>query len=55
MKTTAQVGTTLVLLITTVCFSATVSSQGIPQSMALFQENCAVCHGENLEGAALGP
>lgn len=32
-------------------------AQGLPgvvDSVALFQENCAVCHGENLEGAALG-
>ncbi len=27
---------------------------GVTNSMVLFQENCAVCHGENLEGAAQG-
>jgi aldose sugar dehydrogenase len=27
---------------------------GIPGSIAMYQENCAVCHGENLEGAAQG-
>ena len=29
-------------------------AQGIVDSMAMYQENCAVCHGENLEGAPLG-
>ncbi len=27
---------------------------GVGQSMQAFQANCAVCHGENMEGAALG-
>ncbi len=27
---------------------------GVTNSMVLLQENCAVCHGENLEGAAQG-
>ena len=27
---------------------------GVTASMVMFQENCAVCHGENLEGAAQG-
>jgi len=27
---------------------------GVTASMGLFQENCAVCHGENLEGAPQG-
>ena len=27
---------------------------GVTNSMVLFQENCAVCHGENLEGAPQG-
>ncbi|MFK7865642.1 MAG: PQQ-dependent sugar dehydrogenase [Pseudohongiellaceae bacterium] len=27
---------------------------GVDGSVALFQENCSVCHGESLEGAALG-
>jgi len=28
---------------------------GITESRLMFQDNCAVCHGENLEGAAQGP
>ena len=27
---------------------------GVTNSREMFQENCAVCHGENLEGAAQG-
>ena len=27
---------------------------GVTDSIVLFQENCAVCHGENLEGAPQG-
>jgi len=29
-------------------------AQGVPESIALFQENCAVCHGTSLEGAPQG-
>ena len=28
--------------------------QGVEESIELYQENCAVCHGENLQGAAQG-
>lgn len=39
-------------------FSASLSTgqelPGVVDSIALFQENCAVCHGENLEGAPQG-
>lgn len=29
-------------------------AQGVPESIALFEQNCAVCHGENLQGTAQG-
>ena len=32
-----------------------VAYSGITESRLLFQDNCAVCHGENLEGAPQGP
>ena len=32
-----------------------VAYSGITESRMMFQENCAVCHGENLEGAPQGP
>lgn len=32
-----------------------VAYSGITESRMTFQENCAVCHGENLEGAPQGP
>ena len=34
--------------------SSFTQAQGVPDSIALFQENCAVCHGESLEGAPQG-
>jgi glucose/arabinose dehydrogenase len=32
-----------------------IAYSGITESRLMFQDNCAVCHGENLEGAAQGP
>ena len=32
-----------------------IAYSGITQSRMMFQENCAVCHGENLDGASQGP
>lgn len=34
--------------------SAWAQLPGVAESIELYQTNCAVCHGENLEGAALG-
>ncbi len=35
-------------------FASAQGATGIAASAAMYQENCAVCHGENLEGSALG-
>ncbi len=37
-------------------FSSVSSAQlsGVEQSMQIFEENCTVCHGDNLEGTAIG-
>ena len=35
-------------------FAQAEAYSGVTNSMVLFQENCAVCHGENLEGAPQG-
>lgn len=46
------------LALATLCLLASFTSHaqlgGIAESIELYQTNCAVCHGENLEGAALG-
>jgi len=36
-------------------FAQAAAYSGVTNSRVMFQENCAVCHGENLEGAAQGP
>jgi len=40
--------------LTTAAFGQAQAYSGVIESMLRFQENCAVCHGENLEGAAQG-
>ena len=35
-------------------FAQAAAYSGVTNSMVMFQENCAVCHGENLEGAPQG-
>ena len=42
------------LIITATVFAQADAYFGVTDSMMLFLENCAVCHGENLEGAAQG-
>jgi glucose/arabinose dehydrogenase len=42
------------LFLTTAAFGQAEAYSGVIESMLRFQENCAVCHGENLEGAAQG-
>lgn len=45
----------LLLLGASLITSSTLAQlQGVVESIALYQSNCAVCHGENLEGAAQG-
>ena len=42
--------------LTSLLLSASTSAQlsGVGQSMQIFEENCTVCHGDNLEGTAIG-
>ncbi|MCH2347704.1 MAG: PQQ-dependent sugar dehydrogenase, partial [Pseudomonadales bacterium] len=42
------------LIITAAAFAQADAYSGVTDSMVSFLENCAVCHGENLEGAAQG-
>jgi glucose/arabinose dehydrogenase len=42
------------LLIIPTALGQAVAYSGVTDSMVLFQENCAVCHGENLEGTPQG-
>ena len=35
-------------------FAQAEAYSGVTSSMLLFQEHCAVCHGDNLEGASQG-
>ncbi|HIE94523.1 MAG TPA: cytochrome c, partial [Acidobacteria bacterium] len=44
----------IVLINAPAAFAQAEAYSGVISSMELFQENCAVCHGENLEGAAQG-
>ena len=44
----------IVLIKAPAAFAQAEAYSGIINSQELFQENCAVCHGENLEGAAQG-
>tara|TARA_B100000959_G_scaffold142223_1_gene149278 strand:- start:3524 stop:5068 length:1545 start_codon:yes stop_codon:yes gene_type:complete len=43
-----------ILIIPVTAFSQAEAYSGVTASMRMFQDNCAVCHGENLEGAAQG-
>jgi len=43
------------LLTAPAAFAQAEAYSGVTSSMVLFQENCAVCHGENMEGAPQGP
>lgn len=45
----------IVLITAPVAFAQAEAYSGVIDSMVLFQDNCAVCHGENLDGAAQGP
>ena len=42
------------LMVAPAAFAQAQAYSGVTDSIALFQENCAVCHGENLEGAPQG-
>ena len=44
----------MALFITPAAYGQAEAYSGVTDSMLLFQQNCAVCHGENLEGAAQG-
>ena len=41
----------IALIEASAAFAQAEAYSGVTNSMVLFQENCAVCHGENLEGA----
>ncbi|MDP6536770.1 MAG: PQQ-dependent sugar dehydrogenase [Gammaproteobacteria bacterium] len=43
-----------ILIIPVNAFPQAEAYSGVTDSMRMFQDNCAVCHGENLEGAAQG-
>ena len=45
---------TTTLIVAPDAFAQAQAYSGVTDSIALFQENCAVCHGENLEGAPQG-
>ena len=42
------------LVVAPTAFAQAQAHSGVTDSIALFQENCTVCHGENLEGAPQG-
>ena len=44
----------IALIEASAAFAQAEAYSGVTNSMVLFQENCAVCHGENLEGAPQG-
>ncbi len=44
----------MTLIAAPAAFAQAQAYSGVTESIALFQENCTVCHGENLEGAPQG-
>jgi glucose/arabinose dehydrogenase len=53
-STLALVALAIALVTPATAFGQAEAYSGVTDSMVLFQEHCAVCHGENLEGAAQG-
>nr|MCS5658891.1 cytochrome c [Dehalococcoidia bacterium] len=54
LKAISILGIPFSLIITANAFAQADAYSGVTDSMVLFVENCAVCHGENLEGAVQG-
>ena len=54
LTTIPILGIPFTLIITANAFAQADAYSGVTDSMVLFLENCAVCHGENLEGAVQG-
>ena len=54
LTTIPILGIPFTLIITANAFAQADAYSGVTESMVLFLENCAVCHGENLEGAVQG-